>query len=1252
MSIRETRLQAITPTHNLLSNKDDATTAVADTSSNGGTNSGLPFGNNHFFVEETTLPHSPTSAAHSAAFTAMDATVGSSSTGSGSPSLTTSSAMTMNASVGTNANWYLSLANSTLRADVTADVAGGTITYTEMLTLLNVVVANGTVTASEFNDLKLIAANLNDGITTSSYVTNITNKLIGGDPANAYWNGGSNTAVALGNVAAGTTATQLSELIGKWFLGTDMPAIGSQPSYIANPHYVTCTTPLYGSSGAPSMNDINQGYLGDCYFLASLAEVAALEPSTIASMIQSDGNGVYGVRFYINGAADWVTVNSALPESSGIVYTNNMLFNQTTANLWADLVEKAYAELNASGVLPRPAGNSYAAIAGGWGDPITELTNKPMNYYNVTSSVSAQNTLKQNMVAALSQNNEIWLGSFAQMFDSSGKLTFESSHAYSVIGYDSKTGNFVIRNPWGTMAGQYWDTTFEASMADLYKDQAYIGIATGSSPTVAPTVTAISETAASADLNAGKTVTLTLTLSSAVNVTGAPTLTLNDGGVATFASGSGTNSLTFSYTVLAGQNTSALTITAINLPSGATIQTAGGLTANLSLTGLMQSGPQIDTLAPGAPVIASGAILCNVVTLNGTAEANSIVTVRDGSTVLGTTTSNSSGAWTFKTGALANGVNTFTATATDQAGNVSAASTAFNQTINYILAAPTISGDAVNANVVTLTGKAAANDTVTVYDGATKLGTTTSNSSGAWTYTTGVLANGVNAFTAKVTDAVGNISAASTVFNQTINYTPPAPTISGDTVNANVVTLTGKAAANDTVTVYDGATKLGATTANSSGAWSYTTGNLANGLNAFTARAADAAGNLSAVSNTFNQTISYTPPKVSAVSASGAGITNGKGDVGFAKVVTITLTMTGAVVVTGAPTLTLNDGGVATYAGGSGTNTLSFSYTVLSGQSTSALAVAAMNLANGATVKDAVGNAATLTGAVTTFTGLQIDGIKPNAPVITNATATTNAIATLTGTAEAGSTLTVYDGTTKLGTTTVNSNGAWTFVTAKLGTAVHNFTATATDMAGNVGAASSNLIEVAVGTQTLYGQTGVASLLVGTGSNNGFVVYNTVDKVTQLANNNFSSILALCNYTLPTNVDSLTIINNASQGTGNNDSINYLYDESSVASTLTAGSGTDMLCVLTTACVTLVGGSGRDTFDFAYNVTGKDTVTNFHTNKDVLQFNTSLFANFAAAMSHASQVGANTVITIDSHDSITLQNVNKTSLTANNFHFA
>ena len=116
--------------------------------------------------------------------------------------------------------------------------------------------------------------------------------------------------------------------------------------------------------------------------------------------------------------------------------------------------------------------------------------------------------------------------------------------------------------------------------------------------TTTPTVSSLTESPSTGDLDAGHVVTLTLNMSEAVTVVGgAPTLALNDGGTATYAGGSGTTALTFSYTVAAGQNTTALAATAINL-NGATIADGAGNAANFSLSGLNQSGPQIDTAAP------------------------------------------------------------------------------------------------------------------------------------------------------------------------------------------------------------------------------------------------------------------------------------------------------------------------------------------------------------------------------------------------------------------------------------------------------------------------------------------------------------------------------------------------------------------------------------------------------------------------------------------------------------------------------
>ncbi len=88
----------------------------------------------------------------------------------------------------------------------------------------------------------------------------------------------------------------------------------------------------------------------------------------------------------------------------------------------------------------------------------------------------------------------------------------------------------------------------------------------------------------------------------------------------------------------------------------------------------------------------------------------------------------------------------------------------------------------------------------------------------------------------------------------------------------------------------------------------------------------------------------------------------------------------------------------------------------------------------------------------------------PGAPAITSFSTdsgvvgdhiTNDSTLTLAGTAEAGSTVKVYDGATLLGSTGATSSGAWNYTTAALANGGHNLTATATNTAGNTGAASS-----------------------------------------------------------------------------------------------------------------------------------------------------------------------------------------------------
>ena len=111
--------------------------------------------------------------------------------------------------------------------------------------------------------------------------------------------------------------------------------------------------------------------------------------------------------------------------------------------------------------------------------------------------------------------------------------------------------------------------------------------------TTTPAVTALTESPTTGDLGVGKTVTLTLKLNEAVTVSGGtPTLTLNDGGVATYIERFGHKHADFHLYGRRGQIRTSLRscATAVNL-NGATVVNGAGTTASLSLTGVLAERP-------------------------------------------------------------------------------------------------------------------------------------------------------------------------------------------------------------------------------------------------------------------------------------------------------------------------------------------------------------------------------------------------------------------------------------------------------------------------------------------------------------------------------------------------------------------------------------------------------------------------------------------------------------------------------------
>ena len=240
--------------------------------------------------------------------------------------------------------------------------------------------------------------------------------------------------------------------------------------------------------------------------------------------------------------------------------------------------------------------------------------------------------------------------------------------------------------------------------------------------TTGPTVTGVNASPSTGTEVEGDTITFTVTMSEAVTVAGGkPTLTLNDGGKATYSSGSGTDALTFTYTVASTNSVvSSLAITAVNLPSGVTIEDSSGDAANMAGAVTSFSSLSVDAAVTVAYYLANKATLdaagniaiadtaanvsANIGALNGDADVTSISLTGTGTPTLALTVAQALDD-THALGAITNA--SYAIAVTDTAANISANFDALNADTHVTSIAPSGSG----TQTLTLTLTQALNDT-------------------------------------------------------------------------------------------------------------------------------------------------------------------------------------------------------------------------------------------------------------------------------------------------------------------------------------------------------------------------------------------------------------------------------------------------------------------------------------------------------------------------------------------------------------
>lgn len=499
---------------------------------------------------------------------------------------------------------------------------------------------------------------------------------------------------------------------------------------------------------------------------------------------------------------------------------------------------------------------------------------------------------------------------------------------------------------------------------------------------------------------------------------------------------------------------------------------ATDLAGNVSVAGT--KAVNVDT-AVAAPVVAAVATDSVVnaaektagVAVSGTAEAGASVVVTWGAT--SKTVTATDGNWTanFVSAKVpADGATTVSAVATDVVGNVSVAGTKAI-TVDTAVAAPVVAAvstdnfvnAAEKAEGVAVSGTAEAGASVAVTWGSTTK--TVTAAGGNWTANfaaTDVPADASTSISAVATDVAGNVSAAgtkavtvdsvsptATATIQTVEDNVPSTTVTevtkGSTTNDNTPTLVGNLTAalgaGEVLAVYDGAVRLGAATVTNTG-WNFVSTSLTNGDHSLSVVVEDSAGNRGAVSSAYAFKVDATvPAATAAVTALAASVNSDKP--------AISGTITGAMA--SGDVVKVFDGG--TLLGNATVSGSAWSLTPSSALSQGQHKITAV-----------VENAGGTQSALSAEKAFSVDTVAPVTPVLTsfsdNSGLTTDNITndktvTFNMTAEAGSKLEVFSGTTSLGLATESSTaaGTFSFTTASLADGSYSIKAVSSDAAGN-----------------------------------------------------------------------------------------------------------------------------------------------------------------------------------------------------------
>lgn len=165
----------------------------------------------------------------------------------------------------------------------------------------------------------------------------------------------------------------------------------------------------------PTPEDVQQGGLGDCYFLAALAGVARDNPARIKTMLNDLDDGTVSVRFFQPKAPgpdqlksftpQYVVIRKSLLVKTGI-FSDTRQFASNA--IWPALIEKAYAAWGGHNHNALTSGfkGAYEGVAGGhMNDAWEHLTGMEGIKNEIRSETNEPTMLKQEHVEEFEQGS-------------------------------------------------------------------------------------------------------------------------------------------------------------------------------------------------------------------------------------------------------------------------------------------------------------------------------------------------------------------------------------------------------------------------------------------------------------------------------------------------------------------------------------------------------------------------------------------------------------------------------------------------------------------------------------------------------------------------------------------------------------------------------------------------------------------------------------------------------------------------------